>query len=84
MVGLKANKYNVIKFIINGAIYFMLSFWKPIYKELSPLLGARQRSASFVTGCKFCHKRIIVNVATYNNAGLFNKIRFFLKKVLRI
>jgi len=84
MVGLKANKYNVIKFIINGAIYFMLSFWKPIYKDLSPLLGARQRSASFVTGCKFCHKRIIVNVATYNNAGLFNKIRFFLKKVLRI
>ena len=83
-LGLSANKYNVARFIKNGAIYFMLSFWKPIYKDLGPLLGADERSSSFVTGCKSCHKRIIVNVASYNNAGLFNKIRILLKKLLRI
>ena len=84
MVGLPVNKYDVAKFIKNGAIYFMLSFWKPIYKDLSPLLGTGKRSASFVTGCQSCHKRINVNVASYNNAGFFNKIRILLKKVLRV
>ena len=77
MVGLAVNKYDVAKFIKNGAIYFMLSFWKPIYKDLSPLLGTGKRSASFVTVCQSCHKRINVNVASY---GFREMILQFLSK----
>lgn len=84
IVGLSENKYNLSKMLRNGAVYFLVSFWDPLYKELKPLIGKSEHASSFVTGCQHCNKRIAVNVDSHNNAQSFNTIRMILKRLLRI
>ena len=80
MVGVRVKQYNLTKLISEGAIYFLVSFMNPIYKNLKPLIGENKLEPYFVTGCQNCNKRIkvIIPLNKYNHK--FNTIRWLLKK----
>jgi radical SAM superfamily enzyme YgiQ (UPF0313 family) len=74
-VGLSINKYNVPKIILSGGFWLLLGLRNPLLKTLKPLLGEREFSRSFTTGCQHCNKRIKVNVQEACIEHGFNKIR---------
>ena len=83
VVGLSANKYKTPQLILKGGLLFLISFRRPIFKTLKPLLGDSEFTQSFTTGCPHCNKRITVNISTDSVKHRFNTIRKLLRMVLR-
>lgn len=82
VVGLGANKYKLPQMVIRGGLFFMLSFWRPLFKFLKPLMGEDEFTQSFVTGCQRCNKRITVKIPMGSVKHRFNTIRKLLRMVL--
>ena len=84
MIGLKENKYDMLKIIKNGALNFAMTFRHPIYKNLKYLTGNKKLKTSFTTGCTCCNKRILINVNLSNSTtSTFNIIRMIIRNIVR-
>ncbi len=61
---------------------FLLNMKNPLFKELKPLLGNGKSASSFVTGCRYCGKRLRIEIPNSSTKSPINILESMLLRLL--